>query len=176
MVVLRRRFHCFACERHFTEPDPACGYRRRLTRRLRERLAEACSHQTVKQVAQCYQVGPKTVRRAFAEYQDHLREVEPPPRRAAWASTISRSALELLAWRRMVADLPDAPEFSALDAMFAQWQEEILAYFTHRVTQGVVEGKNNRAKVIARQAYGYRAFPNFRRRLLCQSAHPPNRR
>ena len=329
LVVLRRRFHCFACERHFTEPDPACGWRRRLTRRFRERLAAACSQQTVKQVAQSYQVGPKTVRRAFAEYQDHLREVEPlpPPRvlgiddfsirkgqryatgfhdlewhttievvegrsqavvqpvleelnaeetiavvsmdmanayRAAVQEAVPAAAivvdkfhvvkrvgeavqavyrrlvrgkekddslrkvrrlllaprehlvraqrltldttlrpfpalrkayllkedlrrwyrqatpqdarLELLAWRRMVADLPDAPEFSALDTMFAQWQEEILNYFTHRVTQGVVEGKNNRAKVIERQAYGYRSFPNFRRRLLSQSPRPPNRR
>ena len=82
----------------------------------------------------------------------------------------------MLAWRRTVADLPDAAEFSALDTMFAQWQEEIFAYFTHRVTQGVVEGKNNRAKAIERQAYGYRNFLNLRRRLLSQSDHPPKRR
>ena len=329
LVVLRRRFHCFACERHFTEPDPACDARRRFTRRLRERLAEACSHQTVKQVAATYQVGPKTVRRAFAEAQDHLREVEPPPPprvlglddfsirkgqryatgfhdlerhttvevvegrtqaavqpalealntqetiavvsmdmanayRAAVQEVVPEAAivvdkfhvikrvgeavrelhrrlvrgtqrddpvrkarplllhprehlslaqrltldaalrpfptlrkayllkedlrrwyrqaapkdarLELLAWRRMVADLPDAPEFSALETMFTAWQEEILTYFTHRVTQGIVEGKNNRAKVIERQAYGYRNFANLRRRLLSQSGPPPNRR
>ncbi len=91
-------------------------------------------------------------------------------------STPKDARLELLAWRRMVADLPDATEFSALDTMFAQWQEEILAYFTYRVTQGVVEGKNNRAKVIERQAYGYRNFPNLRRRLLSQSHSPPKRR
>lgn len=79
LVVLRRRFHCIGCERHFTEPDPACDARRRLTRRFRDRLAAACSHQSVKQVAQTYPVGPKTVRRAFAEQQDALRQVEPPP-------------------------------------------------------------------------------------------------
>jgi transposase len=329
LVVLRRRFHCFACERHFTEPDPACGCRRRLTTRLRERLAEECTHQTVKQVAQTYQVSPKTVRRAFAEYQDHLAAVEPPPpprvlgiddfsirkgqryatgfhdlerhttievvegrsqavvqpvletlnaeetiavvsldmakayraavqevlpdaaivvdkfhvvkrvsdalhavyrrlvqgkdrndplrkvrlllgyprecllsrqrqtldatllghpslrtayllkedlRRWYRQATPKDARLELLAWRRMVADLQDAPEFATLDKTFAEWQEEILAYFTHRVTQGIVEGKNNRAKVIERQAFGYRNFPNLRRRLLAQSPHPPNRR
>lgn len=329
LVVLRRRFPCFACERHFTEPDPACGNRRRLTRRLRERLAEACSHQTVKQVAQTYQVGPKTVRHAFAEYQDAVRQVEPPPpprvlgiddfsirkgqryatgfhdlqrhktlevvegrtkavvqpvlealneaetiavvsmdrakayraavqealpeaaivvdkfhvgkqvnealqdvyrrmvrgkdkddplrkvrrllghprehlhptqrapldaalrpypslrtasflkedlRRWYRQATSKDARLELLAWRRMVADLTDVPAFCALAKMVTEWQEEILNYFTHRVTQGVVEGKNNRAKVIERQAYGYRNFANLRRRLLCQCDHPPNRR
>lgn len=91
-------------------------------------------------------------------------------------ATPKDARLELLAWRRMVADLPDASEFSALDTMFTQWQEEILNYFTHRVTQGIVEGKNNRAKVIERQAYGYRNLANLRRRLLSQSGHPPKRR
>lgn len=329
LVVLRRRFHCFACARHFTEPDPACDARRRLTKRLRERLAAACASQTVADVAATYQVGPTTVRRAFAESQDHVREVEPPPpprvlgiddfsirkgqryatgfhdlerhatvevvegrtqavvqpvlealnaqetiavvsmdmakayraaaqevlpeativvdkfhvikrvgeavrdlhRRLArgkdredplrkvrpllrqprerltiaqrvtldaalcpfpalrkayllyedlrrWyrQSTPTDARLELLAWRRTVADLPDAAEFSSLTTMFTEWQEEILAYFTHRVTQGVVEGKNNRAKVIERQAYGYRNFPNLRRRILNQSGRPPKRR
>lgn len=329
LVVLRRRFHCLRCERHFTEPDPACGARRRLTHRLRERLGEECAHQTVKQVAHAYQVGAKTVRRAFAEREDGLRAAEPPPpprvlglddfsirkgqryatgfhdlerhqtidviegrtqaavqpilealnaqetievvsmdlaaayraaaqevlpevqivadkfhvirrvgealrdlhrrlargkgrddplrqarpllRRPREALSVAQRAtldaalrpcgplrqayqlkedlrrwyrqatpkdarLELLAWRRMVANLPDAPEFTTLDKMFADWQEEILNYFIHRVTQGIVEGKNNRAKVIERQAYGYRNFTNLRRRILSQSPPPPKRR
>jgi transposase len=319
LVVLRRRFRCFHCERTFTEPDPACNARRRLTCRLRERLGEACRHQTVQDVAGAHQVSPKTVRRAFAEYQDRQRAAEPPPPprvlglddfslrkgqryatgfhdlerhttlnviagrtqavvqkaledldapaeiavvsmdmarayraaveevlpaaaivvdkfhvvkrvtealRQVWRrrvrgtertdplrqegrlvlrarehlsraeraqldavlrsdptlrkayllkedlrrwyrhTTAKDARLELRAWRQMVADLPDLPEFQDLDGMFADWQEEILNYFLHRVTQGVVEGKNNRAKVIERQAYGYRNLDNLRRRLV----------
>jgi transposase len=62
--------------------------------------------------------------------------------------------LDLTAWRRMIADLPALPEFQALAGMFALWQEEILNYFTDRVTQGFVEGKNNRAKAFERRAFG----------------------
>lgn len=42
----------------------------------------------------------------------------------------------------------------------------ILNYFDHRVTNGFVEGKNDRIKVIKRIAYGYRNVNNLRRRIL----------
>ena len=38
LVVVRRRFRCFTCRRPFSEPEPICGERRRLTCRLREQL------------------------------------------------------------------------------------------------------------------------------------------
>ena len=42
----------------------------------------------------------------------------------------------------------------------------ILNYFDHRVTNGFVEGKNDRIKVIKRIAYGYRNVNNLGRRIL----------
>ena len=69
----------------------------------------------------------------------------------------------------MVADARALPEMQALGSMFTGWGEEILNYFTTRVTQGLVEGKNHRAKVIQRQAYGYRTFANYRLRRLLAS-------
>ena len=50
--------------------------------------------------------------------------------------------------------------------MFRNWRGEILNYFDHRVTNGFVEGKNNRIKVIKRMAYGYRNIDNLRMRIL----------
>jgi len=38
--------------------------------------------------------------------------------------------------------------------MFRNWRNEILNYFDYRVTNGFVEEKNNRIKVINRTAYG----------------------
>jgi transposase len=70
------------------------------------------------------------------------------------------------AWRRRIAALPDLPDLQARGGMLTQWQEELLNYFTSRVTQGPVEGQNHRGKVIQRRAYGYRTFTNYRRRLL----------
>ena len=42
----------------------------------------------------------------------------------------------------------------------------ICNYFRNRTTSGTMEGINNRIKLIKRQAYGFRNFGNFRKRLL----------
>jgi transposase len=43
-----------------------------------------------------------------------------------------------------------------------RWLDEILAYFDNRTTNGMVEGINNKLKLIKRAAYGFRNFQNFR--------------
>lgn len=48
----------------------------------------------------------------------------------------------------------------------SKWIDEILAYFDHRMTQGIVEGINQKIKLIKRRAYGLTSFNNFRRRVL----------
>jgi transposase len=47
-----------------------------------------------------------------------------------------------------------------------RWIDEILAYFDNRTTQGIVEGINQKIKLIKRRAYGLSNFNNFRRRVL----------
>jgi transposase len=47
-----------------------------------------------------------------------------------------------------------------------RWLDEILAYFDNRTTSGVVEGINNKLKLIKRSAYGFRNFDNYRNRCL----------
>ena len=42
-----------------------------------------------------------------------------------------------------------------------RWMGEIIAYFDSRTTQGVVEGINNKLKLIKRRGYGFRNFENF---------------
>lgn len=59
--------------------------------------------------------------------------------------------------------------------MLKTWREEILNYFDYPYTNGFVEGKNNRIKVIKRVAYGYRNQNNFRQRIFMtnrKEAHP----
>ena len=58
------------------------------------------------------------------------------------------------------------PEFKQLVSTLSNWREEILNYFDYRITNGFVEGKNNRIKTIKRMAYGYRNKSNFRLRIL----------
>jgi transposase len=47
-----------------------------------------------------------------------------------------------------------------------RWFDEILAYFDNRTTSGVVEGINNKLKLIKRSGYGFTNFENFRSRCL----------
>jgi len=44
--------------------------------------------------------------------------------------------------------------------------EGICNYFLNRTTSGVMEGINNRIKLIMRQGYGFSNFDNFRERVL----------
>ena len=44
--------------------------------------------------------------------------------------------------------------------------EENCNYFANRTTSGVMEGINNRIKLIMRQGYGFSNFDNFRERVL----------
>ncbi|KRH95829.1 hypothetical protein ASL19_09660 [Cylindrospermopsis sp. CR12] len=47
-----------------------------------------------------------------------------------------------------------------------RWFGEIVGYFNGRTTSGIVEGINNKLKLIKRLGYGFRNFNNFRLRSL----------
>ena len=48
----------------------------------------------------------------------------------------------------------------------ANWMDRIANYFCHRTTSGVVEGINNKIKLIKRRAFGFRNFEHFRIRVI----------
>jgi transposase len=85
----------------------------------------------------------------------------------AWYRELDKSRAEkaLVALEDKIVE-SHLPEFKALLSMFADWRGEILNYFDYRITNGFVEGKNNRIKTIKRMAYGYRNMDNFRMRIL----------
>ncbi len=47
-----------------------------------------------------------------------------------------------------------------------RWLGEIIPYFKNRTTQGIVEGINNKLKLIKRKSFGFKNFHNFRSRSL----------
>jgi transposase len=79
--------------------------------------------------------------------------------------TREEAEAELAQWEESVRQHGPA-SFQKLFSMLRDWREEILNYFDHRYTNGFVEGKNNRIKVIKRLAYGYRNRENFRQRIM----------
>jgi len=60
-------------------------------------------------------------------------------------------------------------------AFVTRWQEPILNYFVARTTRGQVEGRNNKIKLVKRQALGFANDSHFRLRVLLacgdQAAH-----
>lgn len=83
-------------------------------------------------------------------------------------ATVADAAPQLDAWIKQVQEKgPDALR-EALSP-FKKWRQEILAFFQflpQLVSNGFVEGKNNRTKTMMRQAYGYRNRSNLRMRIL----------
>lgn len=47
-----------------------------------------------------------------------------------------------------------------------RWFPQIMSYFETRITQGIVEGINNKLKLIKRSGYGFNNFENFKIRSL----------
>ena len=56
--------------------------------------------------------------------------------------------------------------FKTSVATIDRWLEEVANYFEYRMTSGVVEGINNKLKLIKRSGYGFRNSANFELRCL----------
>lgn len=75
IVLWKRRFRCRPCRYVFTEEDPACGRRKRTTRRLRGEVALQAQEATVKAVSRWNGVSEGLVQRSWLE---HYAALAPP--------------------------------------------------------------------------------------------------
>lgn len=116
--------------------------------------------------------------------QDRLKLGEAlPTLEAAWqlkealrtwyaTATADTAAAGLDAWIALVEQSGFDHLRKALSA-FKNWRQEILAFFQFfptRLSNGFVEGKNNRTKALMRQGYGYRNRRHLRLRILLGNA------
>lgn len=77
------------------------------------------------------------------------------------AKTWKDGTFKLLDW------LADAQKtFPESVGTICRWFGEVTGYFEQRTTSGVVEGINNKLKLIKRSGYGFRNFENFQLRCL----------
>jgi transposase len=58
------------------------------------------------------------------------------------------------------------PELDGFFRTYEQWQEQILNYFESGQTSGVVEGINNKARVVTKRTYGIKSADTLWTRLL----------
>jgi len=72
---------------------------------------------------------------------------------------------ELNNWLRRAQYL-DSKHLSPFIQTVKNWKKNILNFITHRITNGVAEGLNNKIKLVKRIGYGMSSFVNFRLRIL----------
>ena len=69
--------------------------------------------------------------------------------------------LELMDWIEKASNV-----YSKSCQTLINWFGEVTGYFEHHISNGCVEGLNNKLKVIKRCGYGFRNFENFELRVL----------
>jgi len=80
--------------------------------------------------------------------------------------TQDRAAAELALTAWIVELLEAFPEMEGFVKTYERWQEEILNYLDGRHTSGVVEGINNKARVITKRTYGLKSASSLWTRLV----------
>lgn len=79
--------------------------------------------------------------------------------------TRTEAKKELGNWLLLAADL-SLSEFRHCITTFSNWKTEIANIIGERVSNGFIEGSNNKIKVLKRISYGVRNFDRFRNRIL----------
>lgn len=66
----------------------------------------------------------------------------------------------LISWYQFIAEHP-VKELVKLATTVSAWENEFLAFFDHRYTNGRTEGRNRTIKHVKRSGYGYRSNPQL---------------
>lgn len=62
------------------------------------------------------------------------------------------------------------PEVRTLRNTLREWLDEIVNFFENKLTNGKTEGFNRVGKLIQRNAYGFRNYENYRKRLIYKTS------
>ena len=113
------------------------------------------THKQQAALERVYQVSPlvKTAHR-LKECLRHIFECK---------STKEKAIKRLRKWCLIAEKAGPFPQFRRT---LANWIHRIANYFCHRTTSGIVEGINNKIKLIKRRAFGFRNFEHFRIRVI----------
>jgi transposase len=80
-----------------------------------------------------------------------------------YRSTKEKAISRLQKWSRIAQKEHLFPKFRKT---LSRWLDKIANYFQCRTTSGLVEGINNKIKLIKRRAFGFRNFHSFRLRVM----------
>ena len=82
---------------------------------------------------------------------------------------LGEGTLELIDWLKKAE-----PYYKKSVSTIKRWFAEIVGYFEQRTTNGIVEGINNKLKLLKRSGFGFRNFANFSIRALLFWHFPNN--
>ena len=82
---------------------------------------------------------------------------------------LTEGTLELIDWLKRAE-----PYYKKSVATIKRWFAEVVGYFEQRTTNGIVEGINNKLKLLKRSGFGFKNFNNFEMRALLFWHFPRN--
>lgn len=85
------------------------------------------------------------------------------------SKNLGEGTLELIDWLKKAQ-----PYYKKSVGTIKRWLAEIVGYFEQRTTNGIVEGINNKLKLLKRCGFGFRNFINFQIRALLLWHFPKN--
>ncbi len=88
------------------------------------------------------------------------------------ATSRQEAESQLAELREVITEEPDLLKFFET---YDRWKDGILAYFDRHETSGVVEGLNNKARVITRRSYGLKCAESLWQRLMLDVNQVVNR-
>jgi transposase len=81
---------------------------------------------------------------------------------------IRKARMRIKTWKKKIRKI-NIKYLNKFLKTFENWEKEIMNYFSSgKITNGTVEGINNKIKVIKRRGYGYTNIKNFRQRILSE--------
>ena len=85
------------------------------------------------------------------------------------SENLGQGTFELIDWLKKAE-----PYYKKSVATIKRWLAEIVGYFEQKTTNAVVEGINNKLKLLKRSGFGFRNFKNFELRALLAWHFPNN--
>ncbi len=148
--VNRRVMRCDRCGAKFREELGFVNKKRNYTERFKNKIIREVIESDVKNVAQRNDISEQEIETMLKDVGEEFRGIFET--NDNWVEGL----LSLADWLKNAQDY-----FPKSFGTIKRWIGEILAYFDERTTQGVVEGINNKLKLIKRRGYGFRNFDNF---------------
>jgi transposase len=167
-VLVADRFHFFA---HFQKALDKCRQALREKNKADETLKNLC-WVLLKPVESLHIAEKQQLKEVFAqpEYQalKHTWEARNDFRAILETQCTPQEAeVKIEAWQKQYSQQPN-PYLNKFMDFYTTWKSYILNYFAKRFTTSLIEGINNKLKLIKRRAYGFLSFESFRLRAMVE--------